>query len=99
MTQSVTGNAGPKVRSDIEVTLELTGSGGLELSIKSKVRSMYGKAIEAQCRDLLTFFGVRERQALCQRHRSPSFCHSSKSGGSHKSSYRYHHLFPAGNDC
>jgi citrate lyase subunit beta/citryl-CoA lyase len=60
MTQSVTGNAGPRVRSDIEVTLELTGSGGLELNIKSKVRSMYGKAIEAQCRDLLTFFGVSD---------------------------------------
>jgi len=58
MTQSVTGNAGPKVRSDIEVNLEITGSGGLELNIKSKVKSMYGKAIETQCRDLLTFFGV-----------------------------------------
>ncbi|HZM14206.1 MAG TPA: hypothetical protein VFB86_08515, partial [Bacteroidales bacterium] len=59
MTKSVTGNAGPKVRSDVEVTLEITGSGGLELNIKSKVKSMYGKAIEAQCRDLLTFFGVK----------------------------------------
>jgi len=59
MTKSVTGNAGPKVRSDVEVTLEITGSGGLELTIKSKVKSMYGKAIETQCRDLLTFFGVK----------------------------------------
>ena len=54
MTQSVTGNAGPRVRSDIEVTLEITGSGGHELKIKSKVKSMYGKAIETQCRDLLS---------------------------------------------
>ena len=59
MTKSVTGNAGPRVRSDVEVTIEITGSGGLELTIKSKVKSMYGKAIETQCRDLLTFFGVK----------------------------------------
>ncbi len=58
MTQCVTGNAGPKVRSDIEVTLELTDSGGIELSIKSKVKSMYGIAIDKQCRELLTHFGI-----------------------------------------
>lgn len=58
MTQCVTGNAGPKVRSDIEVSLELTESGGIELSIKSKVKSMYGIAIEKQCRELLTRFGI-----------------------------------------
>jgi len=58
MTQCVTGNAGPKVRSDIEVTLELTESGGIELKIKSKVKSMYGIAIEKQCRELLTRFGI-----------------------------------------
>lgn len=59
MKQAVTGNAGPKVRSDIEVRLELTDSGGIEMSLKSKVKSMYGNAIEAQCRELLGLFGVR----------------------------------------
>ncbi|MCI0523313.1 MAG: aldolase/citrate lyase family protein [Bacteroidales bacterium] len=58
MKQAITGNAGPRVRSDIEVTLEITGSGGVELSLKSKVKSMYGKAIEKQCLELLDFFGV-----------------------------------------
>jgi len=59
MTQSITGNAGPKVRSDIEVTLELTDSGGIDLSVKSKVKSMYGHAIESQCRELLEHFGIK----------------------------------------
>ena len=59
MTQSVSGNAGPKVRSDIEVTLELKDSGGQELVIKSKVKSMYGIAIEKQCRSLLDHFGIK----------------------------------------
>ena len=58
MKQVITGNTGPKVRSDIEVTLELTDSGGIELNLKSKVKSMYGNAIDKQCRELFSFFGV-----------------------------------------
>ncbi|TNF40682.1 MAG: citrate lyase ACP [Bacteroidetes bacterium] len=58
MKQATTGNAGPRVRSDIEVTLELTDSGGIELNIKSKVKSMYGRAIEEQCRNLLEYFDI-----------------------------------------
>lgn len=58
MKQATTGNAGPKVRSDIEVTLELTETGGIELNLRSKVKTMYGKAIEEQCRSLLTYFGI-----------------------------------------
>ena len=56
MKQAITGNVGPRVRSDIEVTLELTDSGGIELNIRSKVKTMYGKAIEEQCRSLLQYF-------------------------------------------
>jgi len=58
MKQATTGNAGPKVRSDIEVTLELTEAGGIELNLRSKVKTMYGKAIEEQCRSLLNWFGI-----------------------------------------
>jgi citrate lyase subunit beta / citryl-CoA lyase len=64
MKQAVTGNAGPKVRSDIEVTLELTDSGGTELILKSKVKTMYGNAIEKQCRDLLKHFGIKNARLL-----------------------------------
>jgi citrate lyase subunit beta / citryl-CoA lyase len=64
MKQAVAGNAGPKVRSDIEVTLELTDSGGTELILKSKVKTMYGNAIEKQCRDLLKHFGIRNARLL-----------------------------------
>ncbi len=64
MKQAITGNAGPKVRSDIEVTLELTDSGGVELIVKSKVKSMYGIAIEKQCRDLLEYFGIKNARLL-----------------------------------
>lgn len=56
---AVTGNAGPKVRSDIEVTLEITRSGGIIINLKSKVKSMYGSAIEKQCLDILSFYGIK----------------------------------------
>ena len=59
MKQATTGNAGPKVRSDIEVTLMLTEEGGINLDIKSRVKTMYGIAIEKQCRELLDLFDVR----------------------------------------
>lgn len=58
MKQATTGNAGPKVRSDIEVTLELTEAGGIELNLRSKVKTMYGRAIEEQCLNLLAYFGI-----------------------------------------
>lgn len=58
MKQAITGNAGPKVRSDIEVTLDLTDTGGIELNLKSKVKTMYGRAIEEQCRNLMSYFGI-----------------------------------------
>jgi citrate lyase subunit beta / citryl-CoA lyase len=61
MTQGVAviGNSGPKVRSDIEVTLKVTRSGGIVIILKSKVKSMYGKTIEEQCRDILSFYGIK----------------------------------------
>jgi citrate lyase subunit beta/citryl-CoA lyase len=58
MKQATTGNAGPKVRSDVEVTLEIKSSGGVHLEVTSKVMSMYGSAIEKQCREMLSFFGI-----------------------------------------
>jgi len=41
------------------VTLQLTKSGGIDLSLKSRVKSMYGGAIEKQCHNLLKHFGVK----------------------------------------
>jgi citrate lyase subunit beta/citryl-CoA lyase len=52
------GNSGPKVRSDCEVYLELKDSGGIIIELKSRVKSLYGKAIEMQCREIIKFFGI-----------------------------------------
>jgi citrate lyase subunit beta/citryl-CoA lyase len=56
---AVAGNAGPKIRSDCEVMLEIRKSGGIKTDIRSKVKSLYGKSIEALCRDILSFYSIR----------------------------------------
>jgi citrate lyase subunit beta / citryl-CoA lyase len=57
-TTAFAGNKGDKVRSDCFISLELTTSGGIKLSLKSKVKSLYGDSIVALCTDILNFFEV-----------------------------------------
>ncbi|MCU0455183.1 MAG: aldolase/citrate lyase family protein [Bacteroidales bacterium] len=53
------GNAGPKVRSDCQITIELKPKGGISLDIKSKVKSIYGKSIRTLCLEMLEYFAIR----------------------------------------
>jgi citrate lyase subunit beta / citryl-CoA lyase len=53
------GNAGPKVRSDCEITLEIRQKGGITIDLKSKVKTLYGDSIETLCREILGFFRIR----------------------------------------
>jgi citrate lyase subunit beta/citryl-CoA lyase len=59
MKIATTGNAGPKIRSDCEVILELRDEGGLSIDIKSKVKALYGESIKNQCIEILNFFGIK----------------------------------------
>ena len=52
------GSLGPKTRSDCEVTIELTQSGGMQIDLKSKVESMYGNSIRELINNELKFFGI-----------------------------------------
>jgi citrate lyase subunit beta/citryl-CoA lyase len=53
------GNTGPGVRSDCFISLELKKSGGIQIDLKSKVKSMYGKSILALCREVIKHFGIK----------------------------------------
>ncbi len=55
---ATSGNSGPKVRSDCEVVLEMKNDGGIEVSLKSKVSTLYGRSIVDLCTDILRFFGI-----------------------------------------
>ncbi len=56
---ATTGNKGKGVRSDCFVTLELTGQGGIQLQVESKVAVMYGDSIRRETYEILEFFGIQ----------------------------------------
>lgn len=56
---ATSGNAGPKVRSDCEITIELENEGGIITNIRSKVLALYGESIKSQCIEILDFFGIK----------------------------------------
>jgi len=53
------GNKGKRVRSDCFVSLSLTTSGGLDIRLESKVKTLYGKDIEQLALDVLEFFDIK----------------------------------------
>ena len=56
---ATTGNTGPKVRSDCEITLELTVRGGIKIDLSSKVKALYGDSITDLCKTILKFYKVK----------------------------------------
>jgi len=57
-TIATAGNKDEKDRSDCFVSLELATSGGIQIDLKSKVKSLYGESIISLCREILTFFTI-----------------------------------------
>ncbi len=57
---ATSGNSGPKIRSDCEMTFELRDGGGIVIDLKSKVEVQYGGSIKKLCAEILNYFGVRD---------------------------------------
>lgn len=55
---ATSGNSGPKIRSDCEITLELRNEGGILIDLKSRVRTLYGASIINQSTEILSYFGI-----------------------------------------
>jgi citrate lyase subunit beta / citryl-CoA lyase len=60
------GNKGKGIRSDCYITLEITQSGGLDISIESKVKAIYGEDILKQISEMLQFFGIQNAKLLIE---------------------------------
>jgi citrate lyase subunit beta/citryl-CoA lyase len=56
---ATSGNKGKGIRSDCFVTIEMTGQGGLNLQVESKVAVMYGEDIRNQAVEILEYFEIR----------------------------------------
>jgi citrate lyase subunit beta / citryl-CoA lyase len=55
---AVSGNSGPKVRSDCEITIELSTGNGVSIDLTSKVKSLYGDSIRKLTEEVLGFFKI-----------------------------------------
>jgi citrate lyase subunit beta/citryl-CoA lyase len=55
---AVSGNSGPKIRSDCEITIELKENGGIIIDLVSKVKVLYGESIKKLTCEILGFFGI-----------------------------------------
>jgi citrate lyase subunit beta/citryl-CoA lyase len=56
--KAIAGNRGDSVRSDCYVELEITESGGIQLDLKSKVKSLFGEKIIDLCNKVLQHFQI-----------------------------------------
>jgi citrate lyase subunit beta / citryl-CoA lyase len=52
------GRAGDDIRSDLHVSFEARGSGGIEIGLRSRVELYYGEVIRRQVHDVLRTLGV-----------------------------------------
>jgi citrate lyase subunit beta/citryl-CoA lyase len=55
---AIAGNAGPKVRSDCEITLKINSEGGIVVDLLSKVKTLYGESIIKLAEEVLKFYGI-----------------------------------------
>jgi citrate lyase subunit beta/citryl-CoA lyase len=60
------GNKGKGIRSDCHVTMELTGSGGIQLELMSKVESMFGDDIRKLLLEIISFYGIENARVLVE---------------------------------
>ncbi len=52
------GNKGSGVRSDCFMRLEIASSGGIQINLQSKVKTLYGDRIQALLQDIFKHFGI-----------------------------------------
>jgi len=60
------GNNGEKDRSDCKVVLEITTSGGIQIDLVSKVKSLYGDTIIRISKEVLKFFSIEHANLVIE---------------------------------
>lgn len=58
MKKTSAGNKGKGIRSDCYIEIELTSQGGFEISVMSKVKALFGKQIQKEIENILTFYEI-----------------------------------------
>lgn len=63
---STIGNKGKGVRSDCQIVLELTDTGGLSIELVSKVKALYGKSILKEAKEILDYFEIKNARVVIE---------------------------------
>lgn len=63
---ALAGNKGKGIRSDCHVSLEIKESGGIDLTIESKVSVMYGRTNRQLALDILAFHNIKNASLLIE---------------------------------
>ena len=64
--KATAGNKGPGIRSDCFISMELTGTGGIDIQLSSKVNILFGKDIKNQITEILTFFNIENANIVIE---------------------------------
>jgi citrate lyase subunit beta / citryl-CoA lyase len=60
------GNKAKEIRSDCLVSLKIVENGGVNITLESKVKVQYGKAIIAQAEEILKHFGIQNANLIIE---------------------------------
>ncbi len=63
---STAGNKGKRIRSDCFVTIELTEDKGIEIQLKSKVKTIFGKSIIELTKEILKLFNIENANVFIE---------------------------------
>ena len=63
---AISGNTGQRIRSDCQITLELTDNSGIQIELNSKVKIMFGDDIINQCKSTLEFFEIENAKVFIE---------------------------------
>ena len=64
--QGIAGNYGKKIRSDCQVTFELTQNGGQNINLESKLKALFGDSITKLATDILNFYEIKNCNLIIQ---------------------------------
>ena len=66
LTKASAGKRGDSVRSDCYVEIETKATGGIKISLRSKVQTMYGEEIKNSIKEMCKFFGIKNAAILVE---------------------------------
>ena len=60
--KGTSGNQGPEIRSDCYTALEIKKSGGIKITLNSKVDALYKDSIQDLARQILDFYDIKNAE-------------------------------------